>query len=172
MFEFVIVAALAVVGWLAWKAMQSAAYAPKTTSRTEDEILSEVENMAVALTRQFPQLGDEEISQLVRDDLVNHRIKDPRAFKWASADTVGRLRRNHARAVMTHVADLATKERAGSTKRAKGGGSRRKLSAPDGRPAVEVIDGVQVTRLAACPSCGTKNRGDAKSCRRCGATLG
>ncbi len=99
---------LGVSAWLVWRARQGQAYGAKTISKTEDEILSLVEALAVDLTRQIPNLGDDEIAQLVRDDLVNHRVKDPRAFKWARAETVARLRRNHARAMAAQLAEIPT----------------------------------------------------------------
>jgi hypothetical protein len=62
-------------------------------ARARDEAAqTAVERRCLDLMVQFPKASDEEIAQLIRDDLVNRRVRYVELFKWASAETVGRVR--------------------------------------------------------------------------------
>jgi hypothetical protein len=53
----------------------------------------ESEKKALALAVEFPQLSDEEIALLMRDELINMRTPHVEYFNWAVPETVGRMRR-------------------------------------------------------------------------------
>lgn len=61
------------------------------------------EQLALALIEQYPSADDEEIVQLMRDDLLNRRAREPLLFQWANAETVGRVRRTVARTALGHL---------------------------------------------------------------------
>jgi len=54
-----------------------------------------VERVALALLGQYPAAADEQIVQLIRDELLNRRAREPSLFSWATAETVGRVRRTY-----------------------------------------------------------------------------
>lgn len=71
-----------------------------TTGRSpaEDRAACELaEQWALWFLAKYPGLGDEEIAQLMRDELVNRRIATPANWAWATAEVVGRLRRTIVR---------------------------------------------------------------------------
>jgi|HubBroStandDraft_6_1064221.scaffolds.fasta_scaffold1185382_2 hypothetical protein len=68
----------------------------KTDAMAQDVI----ERLAVGLMVQYPSANDTEIAQLIRDDLLNNRKREPLLFKWASVETVGRMRRTIVRQVI------------------------------------------------------------------------
>lgn len=49
---------------------------------------------------EFPNLSDHEIAVLMHDELMNNRTTEPEWFRWATADTVGRMRRT----ILVHIA--------------------------------------------------------------------
>ncbi len=55
-----------------------------------------VEHRTWSLMSEFPELPDHDIATLVRDEIINARGDDQALLKWATADTVARLRRTVA----------------------------------------------------------------------------
>ncbi len=96
-------------------------------------IQSASEVRAAELLAEFPDIADEGIAQLMRDELVNNRCHDHRYWAWATADTVGRMRR-------TILVTIARRKRE----------SPRALRVCSCNHAVP--DGV------ACPNCGASPR--------------
>ena len=175
-----------VVAYFISKRGRAERYGAKTTSDREDQILSMVEDACVEHMRKFPQLNDESIAQLVRDDLLNHRVKDPDAFRWATPETVGRMRRNIARAAMATleagtpatptkrrapVVEVRDEEQDADDEEAPPPKPRPKRKVAETEDKGEEPAGALVVRLQRCGECGTKNRGDAYSCRKCRALL-
>ncbi len=61
-------------------------------ARTE-EVRQRSERRALELVVEFPGLDDAEIAQLMRDELMNMRSAHHEYYGWATAETVGRMRR-------------------------------------------------------------------------------
>ena len=76
--------------------------------RAKTELMAQdaIERLAVALMLKYPSTSDTEIAQLIRDDLLNQRTREPMLFKWASVETVARMRRTIVREVMDQRAEL------------------------------------------------------------------
>lgn len=85
---------LALVVGVAWFVMR------KRRATTDLIAQDVVERLAVALMVQYPSASDAEIAQLIRDELLNKRKREPLLFKWASVETVGRMRRTIVREVL------------------------------------------------------------------------
>jgi len=62
----------------------------------EEEALTLVERRASKLLTEFPDLSDEAIALLIRDELQSRRVRGSEAYRVASAQTVGRVRRTMA----------------------------------------------------------------------------
>ncbi len=186
----------AFIGWLIWRSTRAHAYGTKTVDRNEDQILTEVEQWMLGHFSEFPNASDEEIAQLTRDDLQNHRIKDPRAYKWATAETAGRIRRNIFRTVRAQVlAEQAERERPPVPNEERRACSSCGCTSPadadrctncmqdfeEGKPKAKTKkskvktneeeeaeeSAALVVRLKRCRHCKRKVRGDRKRCPEC-----
>lgn len=154
--EPLLVLVLAVGAWYAWRTHRAHAHGPKTASTREDQVLSEIEALMWKHWREAHEgATPESIARLVRDDLQNARAKDPLAYKWATAETAGRVFRNFERELRAIATEMA-RERAAPA-----------LPVDTGAVA-EQDEGVEVVRLKECRACGTRNRGDAYKCSKCG----
>jgi hypothetical protein len=72
--------------------------------RERDKLAQDtVEKIGLALLVQYPTADDAEIAQLMRDELHNRHARDPALFRWADAETAGRLRRTAVRAALGHI---------------------------------------------------------------------
>jgi hypothetical protein len=135
----------------------------KTVDQGEDQLLSQIEQAALGHIREFPDANDEQIATLLRDDLLNYRVKDPRAFKWATVETVARMRRNVFRAVRAQVLaetnQPAPRPAPTSIPKPAKAKTPKQLAAKKSRPPV--------IRAVVCPSCGKKTRGDDYRCMHC-----
>ncbi len=57
------------------------------------QIRARSEKRALDLLLEFPTLTDQDIANLMRDELMNMRTPHREYYAWATADTVGRVRR-------------------------------------------------------------------------------
>jgi hypothetical protein len=53
-----------------------------------------IEQQMFGLMCDFPQLSDEQITQLANDALVNWRVSAPEAYRWCTPETAARVRRS------------------------------------------------------------------------------
>lgn len=58
-----------------------------------DQIRTLTERRALQMLAEFPNLSDHEIAVLMHDELMNNRTGEQEWFRWATAETVGRMRR-------------------------------------------------------------------------------
>lgn len=77
---------LAVVAYVVWSRQRARA-------AHQEEVLALVEERAKVLIEELPDLDDEAIALLLRDELQNRRVRDHDAYVAASGHTVGRVRR-------------------------------------------------------------------------------
>jgi len=74
-----------------------------TNPARAEEIRVRSERRALELILEFPQAADEFIAQLMRDQLMNMRSPHREYYAWATAETVGRVRRT---LLVTHARTL------------------------------------------------------------------
>lgn len=180
---FLLLVGAGVIVYFIAKRQRADSYGAKTTSEREDQILTMVEHACVQHMQKYPQLPDDAIAQLVRDDLLNHRVKEPEAFRWATAETVGRMRRNIMRAAMANLESptRAAQRDEPDVERDDDDDDDEVAREPAPKKTVkrrathgekrEESSGPMVVRLQKCEECGAKNRGDAYACRKCRALL-
>jgi hypothetical protein len=60
------------------------------------EIQTESEKRALDLIAEFPDINDEGLALMMRDELMNNRIQGQEWYRWATPDTVARMRRTLA----------------------------------------------------------------------------
>jgi hypothetical protein len=60
----------------------------------EDNVQRTVELRILHIMAEFPELTDESVAVLMRDELVNTHVREEAPYRWATPDTVARLRRN------------------------------------------------------------------------------
>lgn len=148
-----IIIALAVAGALVYGAVQFVRMTAAATAREirgvvharerrKQDARTWVERRALQLLAEFPDMEDASIAMLLRDELLNARATDQELYTWATADTVGRMRRT----ILVH---LARQERA---------------ELPAERRAVVVL-------ARECPGCQQRIRGDAVRCPNCAHSL-
>jgi hypothetical protein len=164
--EFLLFVCVVVVGYLVWRSQRANQYGSKPTSEREDRILATVEEATLGHLQRFPNLGDEEIAQLVRDDLLNSRVKTPEAYRWATAETAGRMRRNVMRAAIQIAADATREPPAVSGEPPARARKKKRM-----KRTAEDAPGAFVVRIQRCESCHAKNRGDSYRCSKCGDLL-
>jgi hypothetical protein len=121
-------------------------------ARSDHEAMSSVEERIVALMGEFPNIDDESIAQLVRDELFNARILDKVYLAWATSETVGRVRR-------TLVVSAIRQERTREEK------AMRDQQAAELRRIAE-------TTPVRCQSCGKDSAPRATRCRWCLEPIG
>ena len=119
-------------------------------TRERDKLAQDVvEKIGLGLLVQYPKCDDGEIVQLMRDELLNRRARDPLLFKWADVETVGRLRRTAVRAALGHF-DAP--------------------EPPKPEPASPKVIGLTTERETdgTCTACGSPNALDRYKCGACG----
>lgn len=125
-----------------------------------------VERRIFELMHEFPAMTDAQIATLVRDELLNARIHDPKMHSWANEETVARLRR-------TIFLELARRERdaslsASPEKAPPPEKETRKKSAPKTTPRLPPPKkAAEVVRAKDCPHCSKRVRGDVSKCPHC-----
>jgi hypothetical protein len=96
--ELVLLVVVIVIALATWLFVRST-----RRSATDLDAQGRVEHLALALIEQYPSAGDDQIVQLIRDDLLNRRAREPLLFQWANAETVGRVRRTVVRVALGHI---------------------------------------------------------------------
>lgn len=89
-----VIVGLAVVAWLLLRRKH------ERSIKEDAGAQRAVEALALRLLERYWDQTDEEIATLVRDELLNAGQRHPSLFKWATTDTVSRLRRTIARSVV------------------------------------------------------------------------
>jgi hypothetical protein len=175
-----------VVLWLVFRRRQT--HQARVAEYVENESQAVIEDLALHYMEKYPNLSDAEIAQLLQDDLHNRRVRNQAAFRWASAETVGRVRRTVVRAILDdqvarplteaqkrNAAIKTLQEEPPEEDDIDEGGDedeaeeRAEIAA---RRARVKAGGVEIVRLMKCRKCKTKNKGDAYKCRNCGAVIG
>lgn len=115
-----------------------------------------IECRMVDLITEWPSASAEQISLLMRDELVNARRNTPANMGFASIDAAARLQRT----INVTLARAARKAAQAPLRhvQAEVVGSRRE-------PAARII------RKVECPRCERQNRGDESTCAWCGSYL-
>jgi hypothetical protein len=145
-------------------------------ARTDAQAQDLVERIASAMLAAHPDGSDAQIIQLIRDELLNRRAREPLLFAWTNAETVGRVRRTRRRAI--EAVEQHAAERFGYVPKGLGEAyldqvplkphellaSPHALQVPAVRTAADPFDGT-------CPDCRQKNDDDAWKCCKCGKIL-
>ena len=76
-----------VIAYIVWSRQRARAV-------QQEEVLALVEQRAASLMEEFPDLDDDAIALLIRDELQNRRVRGHEAYAAASAHPVGRVRRS------------------------------------------------------------------------------
>lgn len=102
--EIIVIGLIAFVGWYVWIRPRQ----DVSREMRNDSAQTWVERRVIEILHEDPNAPDEVIAQLVRDELVNYRIRDPEFFAWASAETVARIKRTAIRHMRKDKAHLGT----------------------------------------------------------------
>ena len=119
-----VIVGLAVVAWLLLRRKH------ERSIKEDAGAQRAVEALALRLLERYWDQTDEEIATLVRDELLNAGQRHPSLFKWATTDTVSRLRRTIVRSVVERPSGGPRDPRLTVCSQCDGAVSRYALSCP------------------------------------------
>lgn len=126
-----------------------------------DAAQTHVERRVLHLMQELPHLDDDELALLVHDELVTGRVRDAEYYRWATAQTVGRIRR----LVLLEAGREAIRQRGLAA--APTVETEPSTEPTSKQPRRRKERGVEVVRLKSCPHCEREIRGDASRCVHC-----